>query len=373
MTSCEVCSDLWQLISEPSDVKQSINLGSFEDALLSQCPDHTRIVDEFKRSGGNDEHFNLRASSDVGFIKGRDGHSTTLSESITKLGLTWNLLAVHKPEVPDHPGNGRVLDRDWIDLNLIKQWRQDCLSLHGGRCDNPLRIPSVGPAWLVDVTRKCVVRGGEGMSYVALSYRSGDEAVSQEQQTTRTELQRDGVLDSPEIWNRLALKIQHAILLTAAIGEQYLWVDSLCIDHNDRITTSEQLNLMTAFYAGAIFTIIAADGDRASGIKGLRNISDPRQINQKVFQVGQEELIVRNTGLFALEHFHDYHKRSWTYQEFKMSPRKVIFMKGEIHWQCNCSDWHEELTLGTEMDKYLDPRPEVLASGYPDLDSLSST
>jgi hypothetical protein len=209
------------------------------------------------------------------------------------------------------------------------------------------------------------------MHYVALSYRSG-EAVSKLHQTTLSALQQDGALEDSELWNRLPLKIQHAILLTSAIGERYLWVDSLCIDHNDRITTSEQLNLMAAIYAGAIFTIIAGDGDRASGINGLRYISQPREINQKVFPIGQERLIVRNAGIFTLEHFHNYHNRSWTYQEFKMSPRKLLFMKGEAHWLCNCSEWHEELTLGSEVDKYLDPRPRVLSSGYPDLGSLSN-
>ena len=210
------------------------------------------------------------------------------------------------------------------------------------------------------------------MHYVALSYRSGSETAFQLHQTNFSELQQDGALETSELWDRLPLKIQHAISLTAAIDEQFLWVDSLCINHEDRTATSEQINLMTAIYAGAIFTIIAADGDRSSGINGLEDISQPRELNQKVFPIGEERLIVRNTGIFSLERFHNYHSRSWTYQEFKMSPRKLLFMEGEAHWQCNCSVWHEELTLGTEVDVYLDPRPQVLSSGFPDLGSLDN-
>ena len=372
MSSCEVCNELWQFFSSPDTGKTSINLGSFEEALGSNCPDHTRIIEEFKKIGDDDDNTDLTTSSDVGFIRGGGGHSTSLYQSIEKLGLVWNLLAVQKPEVRNHPGNARVLDPDWIDLSLIDRWKRDCFSLHGAKCENPLKIPPVAPAWLVDVTNKCIVPGGDGMSYVALSYRSGEGTMLPLHQTALSELQRDGALENSELWNRLSLKIQHAILLATAIGERYLWVDSLCIDHNDRAATSEQLNLMTAIYAGAIFTIIAADGDRAGGIDGLRDISQPREINQKVFQIGQERLVVRNTGIFVLEQFHKYHTRSWTYQEFKMSPRKLLFMKGEVHWLCNCSEWHEELILGAEVDKYLDPRPQVLSSGYPDLGSLSN-
>lgn len=47
-------------------------------------------------------------------------------------------------------------------------------------------------------------------------------------------------------------------------------------------------------------------------------------------------------------------------------------MKGEVHWQCSCSVWHEELTLGSEINSYIDTRPKVLAAGFPDLSSLST-
>ena len=357
MSSCEVCNDLWQFFSEPESSKEKINLGSFEEALASECPDHTRVIEKFKKLGDDNENIDLTTSTDVGFLKGNSGHSTSLYQSVTKLGLVWNLLAVQKPDVANHPGNARVVDPEWMDLNLIAQWKRDCLSLHGARCQNPLRVPPVSPAWLVDVTRNCIVPGRDGVEYVALSYRSGDGAASQLDRGTLTQLQHDGALKNADIWNGLALKIQHAIQLTAAIGERYIWVDSLCIDHNDRTATSEQLNLMTAIYAGAVFTIIAADGDRTSGINGLKYISQQREMNQKVFRIGDERLVVRNTGIFTLDHFHNYHNRGWTYQEFKMSPRRLIFMKGEAHWLCNCSEWHEELTRGTEVDKYLASNP----------------
>ena len=374
MPSCEICNDLWQFFAEPDAARKNINLGSFDEALASQCPDHTRILEEFKShcDSKGDGVFADRDTSDVGFIKGCNGESTTLYQSIKDLGLYWNLAAVKKRDVENHPGDGRVLDPDWVDLDLVTKWKQECLSSHGDKCENPMRIPTVIPAWLVDVEKKCVLSGGAGKPYVALSYRSSDAATYQLHQIALVELQKGGILETPEILAQLPLKIRHAISLTAAMGERYLWVDALCIDTGDRQATSEQLNLMTAIYAGAIFTVIAADGDRAEGIAGLKGISEPRTLKQKMFPIGKEHLVVRNFDTFSLEHWHDYHERGWTYQEFKMSPRKLLFMKGQVHWQCNCSVWHEELTLGSEVDKYIDPRPQILSSGFPDLGSLDN-
>lgn len=370
MSSCEVCNDLWRLLTEHG-FRRNINVGSFDEALSSKCPDHTRIIEEFKNTCDDYPH-HAGISKDVGFTRGNSDSSTSLFHSLQHFGRVWNLVAVQKNDVKDHPGNGRVLDPDWVDIERIKEWKRDCLTSHGIKCQNPLKIRPVSPALLVDVENRCVVPGTDAERYVSLSYRSSNDAVLQLHETNLAQLQQHGALDDPKVRSQLPLKVQHAISLTAILDERYLWTDVLCIDHSNRVATSEQLNLMTAIYAGAVVTIIAADGDRASGIDGLKDISQPRKVNQKVFQVGNEQLIVRNTGMFSLENFHKYHERGWTYQEFKMSPRKLLFMKGEVHWLCNCSEWHEELTLGSELDRYLDPRPKVLSSGFPDLGALDN-
>lgn len=374
MLSCEICNDLWQFFAEPDTKKKDINLGSFDEALASQCPDHTRILEAFKSycDGDDDDESSGRDSNDVGFIKGDTNISTTLFESIKNRGQYWSLVAAKKQDVENHPGNGRVLKPDWVDLDLAIEWKKECLTSHGAQCENPMMVPLITPAWLVDVEKKCIVSGGDGRPYIAISYRSNDAVADDLYQTAFVELQKGGAFENPEILAQLPSKIRHAVSLTAAIGERYLWVDALCIDPSDRPTTSEQISQMTAIYAGAIFTVIAVDGDRADGIAGLEGISEPRKLSQKVFPIGNEHLIVRTINTFSLEHWHDYHNRGWTYQEFKMSPRKLLFMEGQVHWQCNCCVWHEELTLGSEIDKYKDLRPRVLSSGFPDLGSLDN-
>lgn len=63
--------------------------------------------------------------------------------------------------------------------------------------------------------------------------------------------------------------------------------------------------------------------------------------------------------------------RSWTYQEFVQSPRKLLFHSNQLHWQCQCKVWHEEINLNGDVQAYIDPRPGVINAGFPDLESLA--
>lgn len=62
------------------------------------------------------------------------------------------------------------------------------------------------------------------------------------------------------------------MLLVRAIGQRYLWVDSLCIVQDS--TSSWELNAkaMHLIYGNAYFTICAADGDATAGLRAVRPI-----------------------------------------------------------------------------------------------------
>ncbi|KAK5074382.1 hypothetical protein LTS08_005335 [Lithohypha guttulata] len=368
--SCDICTDIYRYFADPKS-NHRIKLGSFDEALASPCQAHTPIVKAFR------EHVEriiaqgaVRDTRDVGFMRTGTG-SATLTQSLSKLGVCWSFLLAEKPGLMEHPGTGRILDPEWADIEIVNKWKRQCLMSHGMECDNPMKLPSIKPAWLVDVERKCVVAGQDCDRYLALSYRWGNTAGFRLDESILHELQREGSLFQPTLLASLPLMIQHAISLTAALRERYLWVDALCVVHGGHSSTAEQINLMSAIYAGAVVTIVAADGVSSDGLLGVRDVAEPRGLNQKVYPFGDEQLIVRNTDIFSLENYSDYHKRSWTYQEFKMSARKLFFHTKELHWQCQCSVWHEELTFGTEADVYIDPRPGVLLAGFPDLDSFA--
>lgn len=140
-----------------------------------------------------------------------------------------DLLLVKQDSVPNHAGIGRVLDPDWMDLDILKGWKNLCVSSHGSRCENPLKIRPTRPAWLIDTKNKCVVRGRDcGVSeFVALSYRWGMRSGLQASTENITKLQLSNALESPEFSVHVAPSIRHAMYLTSVMGERYLWADAL--------------------------------------------------------------------------------------------------------------------------------------------------
>lgn len=366
LLDCKVCHDIWCAFTA-GKVVHNIKLGSFEDAVSSKCPRHTPLVEHF-RDYCIIHHGDISNLNDVG-ISGVTG--ITLTKSLSRGGLLWDLLLLKQDCIPNHVGTGRILDPDWVDLDIVKLWKSQCLESHGPKCENPMKIWPTRPAWLIDIENKCVVSGNCRGPYVALSYRYGRDSCFRVDSDTMAKLRKPNSLDIPETSMNLTPILKHAMYLASTIGERYLWADALCIVHGDDTATAEQLNLMSAIYASAIVTIIAADGDSQDGLLGLRDVSAPRNLEQRSLPFGQEKLVVQNTHKFSLRGGTPYYNRGWIFQEHKMSPRKIWFNRKEVHWECQCNVWHEEMILGAESNTYIDPRLGVILSGFPDLGSLS--
>lgn len=365
---------IWHCFSRP-DLARAVNLGFIKDALATPCRIHKPLVQAFndylRVREGEEPTFSRQEIGDLGLIPGDVKRSVHMTESISMLGRFWGLLLVKKDFVLQHPGTGRILNPDWVDMDVLKQWKIKCISTHGATCESPLKIWPKRPAYLVDVIRKCLVTGCDLGAFVALSYRYGRAPVPEIDAATLEKLQTPYALAAPEFEEFLSPVIRHAMYLTSIIHERYLWVDALCIPHADEDLRAEELNMMGAIYGNALVTIIAADGDAEDGLRGLQGVSTPRDMNQRVVPFGVEEIVVRNTGIFDLSGGNEYYSRAWTFQENRMSRRKIIFKKKELHWQCQCSVWHEELILNAETDKYIDLRQNVITAGFPDLGSLS--
>jgi hypothetical protein len=66
------------------------------------------------------------------------------------------------------------------------------------------------------------------------------------------------------------------MVLPAALGETYLWVDSLCIVQDDPVDKLEYIPHMDAIYGHATLAIIDAAGrDAQSGLPEIRQESRP--------------------------------------------------------------------------------------------------
>jgi hypothetical protein len=344
-----------------------------EDALASPCSQHTAIIKYFQ---DNTKH-GLRVRTDL--IS--DSSGVKIHGYFEKYSSGHLVLADHPGKNADtheksFNGKIRVLDWEWVDLPLARQWMYDCSESHGEECDNPMNIMRVIPDLLVDVRRKCIVEGRESYRYMALTYRLGNAAPFRLSLRDLDTFRKPAILEDVQILERLPLTVRHAILLVDKLGSEYLWTDVLCIVHDGPATFSDQLNKMSAIYAGAVVTIVATDGDGADGISGLHGISGPRDLRQAAFAIRDECVIIEESENVSVTKVElNYNMRGWTYQEYIMSPRKLDFMNQQAYWVSQCHqrrecDGRKSADTGTRI-AYSGPS-KWIRSGYPDLKEISS-
>lgn len=260
----------------------------------------------------------------------------------TRMEFSWELLMVRSCYEPQTPGFGRVLDPEWVDLKLARRWKRRCFAKHKDKCRNPLRIGTVSPAWVIDTTNGCIVPGESISEYVALSYRWGVSAGFRTTRHLLKALQEPGAFSQgSNLGDTMTPILQHAIGLTQAIDERYLWVDAICIVQDDEKHCTTQLELMGAIYATAKLTIVASDGNAMDGISGLKGISPPRQVDQKFVPVLESERLFFHCPPSFRSGTSEYFDRGWTYQEYHLSQRRLTFAKGQIYWHCTCAEWEE--------------------------------
>ncbi|KAI0876682.1 heterokaryon incompatibility protein-domain-containing protein [Hypoxylon argillaceum] len=361
-SNCQGCEALWRL-----------RIGYVEHRFSDGvCLNHIPLARQFWDRDGehhyskNKFHYNGQTTTTRGAIK-------LVDSSIRR----WELMLVNEVSAPiNNLGKGRILDPDWVDIDLL-QWKDRCLKTHRERCDNPMKIWSTRPAWLIDVKQKCLVPGAktDGRRYVALSYQYGTGSwLRITEAATLSSLEILGSLDKAEVLPAISPMIRHAMYLTTVLGERFLWADALCIPHYDAATTTEQLNLMGAIYANATVTITAADTHSGQGIPGLRGVSKPREIEQRVIQFGTKQIVAQPAeyGHHPFRLPLPYNRRGWTYQECMMSSRKVIFARGELIWECPCSYRKEGLAPSVNAHPRFSPshRMSPILAGFPDTESL---
>ncbi|KAI1427162.1 heterokaryon incompatibility protein-domain-containing protein [Xylaria sp. FL1777] len=289
---------------------------------------------------------------------------------------------------------GRILESDWIDVGLIKEWIENCATLHGDSCSNPTGLSQVSPDWLIDTSKSCIVPGRGIVEYVALSYRWGtSKGFRMGTEGYNIEVVRQPrALAEAHIASILPASIADAIQLVRSIGERYLWVDAMCVDQSDKAHLGRQIEMMGAIYASAKLTIVATDGDATSGINGLKGISSSRGLEQVILPLFEHFKVIRTLtcGFRNISHFRnlyscfnmegdsEYFQRGWTHQEFNLSKRRLIFYKRRVFWQCTCADWYEDLIperMETPRQKYYARssfQSSLLLKGVPVLDRLSS-
>ena len=166
---------------------------------------------------------------------------------------------------------------------LLKHWLRCCASRQPGHeaCPDVMPIRTELPTRVVYVgTDKehdppgLHLGNREKAAYVALSYCWGGP---QRHQTERNRIER--YMHTLPV-EELPKSLQDAILLTRALGFQYIWIDSLCILQDDTEDWKQESRSMHAVYKNAICNISASGfSDGVEGFLSTKRRIDPVPVN----------------------------------------------------------------------------------------------
>ncbi|XP_014558932.1 hypothetical protein COCVIDRAFT_92972 [Bipolaris victoriae FI3] len=271
----------------------------------------------------------------------------------------------------------------------IRQWIDVCNSSHGDICvPKPIsqQPPDDVPQWLIDTHDQCIVPGVSANHYLALSYtwpETRDSSTPAPRSllldaASVADLQTPGCFSSSAISELLPGVIRHAMSVTAALGERYLWVDRLCIVQNDA-GTLDQVTRMDKIYAGAYLTIIAAAPD---AMYQSNQLSEWPRFNI-LFKQSNSSGLSEDQVVRAMDYRYQtlrasrWATRGWTFQEQILCKRAVIFTEKGIFWDCQCCMWdgadlkpgqdYETISVSTDMGKRFTTRWWPDFSFYVDL------
>ncbi|KAK1705299.1 heterokaryon incompatibility protein-domain-containing protein [Colletotrichum lupini] len=243
---------------------------------------------------------------------------------------------------------GRSIDERSIDGDLLKTWLRTCEEKHHIVCwrKDEHAVGLIEPfIRLLDLKDNCLVQKSDLPKFVALSYVWGRGAVNYKLTTDNIdELFKPGGLSNN--FDKLPKTIQDSIKLTALLGHQYLWIDSLCIiqkgnDDDNKV----QLALMDVIYSRASFTIVSANGEDANArLYGSPGID--RSKKQYTAEYSSDL-----TLLSLVPDFEDgvqqiyWNTRGWTYQERLLSRRLVFFTDNTVYFQCGQMTCSEDFNM----------------------------
>ncbi|KAG0570071.1 hypothetical protein KC19_6G136600 [Ceratodon purpureus] len=256
---------------------------------------------------------------------------------------------------PEQAYSGRIRPL-LADTRLFLEWKKTCCAKHGDPCN--LSSTGTRPTWLrlIDVTERCVkdIVIKDDSSYVALSYVWGKQELGQKLMPLLGNSTENQFRKPMSLTRETVLSTIHdAIEVTKCLGEQYLWVDCLCIKQDDSADQGKFILQMDSIYAYASVTIVAASGGNADA--GLPGISESRNNEQEPFKIHGSGVSllrtldpVKTTKELTISDDYWYLEtsvwceRGWTFQEKLFSRRALIFTEEQVYWECQKATWCED-------------------------------
>jgi hypothetical protein len=341
---CEICNKIISRVSPSNHQHYIHDLGTYHDLVeASPCERHRRLIQEIYQLS------DLKISNDpLQIYTGSDPRYPGL------LGSPILPLAPHSTQSTE--GYARIANPKWIDLHMLKKWKNACEKNHQECKEWALasHLGHVFPRLLIDTWLQCLVPTPDGVKYVALSYIWGDVQPVCANRTILNRLCAPRSLKTGALGALVPRTIRHAISLTEILGERYLWVDSLCIVQDDVSAVHSELSNMSSIFANATLTIIAANGrDADHGLLGLPAISEPRRLRQNNYNLGRGHAVAIPSPGRTTSNLYLWQSRGWTYQENVFSRKKLVFFDNSVAWECSSACWPEFVHLDSTDPSWL--------------------
>ncbi|KUJ06678.1 HET-domain-containing protein, partial [Mollisia scopiformis] len=229
------------------------------------------------------------------------------------------------------PSSSRFEICPTTDVEFLKTSVKICESNHE-RCVAVAGSITPEKMLIIDLEDMCVKPAPGGCRYVALSYVWGKITENW------LALTRDNFVSMGRknalIGASLPHTIKDAMQLCLDLGEQYLWIDSLCILQDDPVSQKQQIDIMDLIYASATLTIVAAAGDHAnSGLPGIRRWS--RTAKRQTITIQDIEISNILPRMADTAEKSVWNTRGWTYQERMFSRRCIFLTDGQAFYACS--------------------------------------
>lgn len=246
-----------------------------------------------------------------------------------------------------------------IDFEQVRGWLRECES-HGERATDGNLSEDAYPLMLLDVrSKKLVYTKDTTRRYCALSYVYGSQVIFQTTQGTLGQLVTPGIFDDPEF--HLSPTIKDALAIVEAIGEKYLWVDSLCIVHDDNIQHQHAIKTMGDIYRNSVLTIAVTSASSATDhIPGvLAGTRKPFPVTALAGKLIYGQPVGLHLALLGST----YESRGWTYQERLLSKRVLYVSKTNLDFFCMGCRGHSENERPTGFASVINPLHQLFKEG----------
>ena len=224
---------------------------------------------------------------------------------------------------------------------LAKAWLSECLS-HHTKCKHVLSAEKYCPTRLIDVRANnsgselrlyLTINGSIEEPYMTLSHCWENSDFLRLTASTRDRLQKVFTLAE------LPPNFQDAVMVTRALGINFLWIDALCIIQDSIIDWQHEAALMSQVYPNSICNVSALHAHDSTG--GLFFDRETSNIPFCTFKTCRKfkgkrlyEFVYTNFWSDSIQHA-PLTRCAWVLQERLLAPRVLHFGRRQLLWECN--------------------------------------